>query len=511
MTDYVADAPAYPCDLDAETALLGAMLVRSDATLAGLDGCVAADFHHPMHGRVFEAIAALVARGEPADPVTVAAELGRHGQPITDQAVLIGWVRETPSLANAATYAAIVAGFSRRRRLMDAALDLSAAAFDGDMDRVAGIVRSVEDDVSGRSGVDGLGVRPLAELIATVDGSPAPRYLVRSVIAEGDYGVLAAEPKAGKTFGAADLTVSVASGTPWLGIFEVDVRGPVLVFAGEGGDRKIVRRLRAICASRGVDPTTLPVRVCARVPHLADDRAVQMVGDEIAEHGPVLVIVDPLYLAARGARASDLIDMGAHLERVQHVCQRHGSALLIVHHWNKTGDGKGAKRMSGAGPEAWGRFLVSAAVVSQRTDPVTSGSDVVLDLSFVGDEIAEQTVRVRRRVWTDDVDDLGSAMHYEVGPVAVAAEPTDPELTGLRPADLRVLTVLRAPVCPAAGLSVGAIGDVLANDGDGPPLKARTIYAALAALREAGLAVTDGGLSRPSRALRLVEEGADGA
>ena len=41
---------------------------------------------------------------------------------------------------------------------------------------------------------------------------------------------------------------------------------------------------------------------------------VILVEEEIELHRPVLVIIDPLYLAARGARGSDLYEMGSHLE-----------------------------------------------------------------------------------------------------------------------------------------------------------------------------------------------------
>lgn len=287
------------------------------------------------------------------------------------------------------------------------------------------------------------------------------------------------------------------SGTPWLGIFDVEAPGPVLLFAGEGGARKIARRFRAVCEARAVDPATLTVRVCPRVPRLTSEASMLLVEDEVATSRPALVIVDPLYLAAVGARGSDIYDMGAHLAAAQAICQRHGAALVIVHHWNKTGDGRGAKRMSGAGPDAWGRVLISAAVVSRHTDPTTRGSSVVLDLDVVGDEIAETTVRARRRVWAEDPDDLGSPLHYEVEELDVAAD--DPDVDGLSLKARRVLAALRGPFCPPEGLRAEPdIGDLLAVDGAGPPLKKRTIYEALAELRARGLVTSNDGLHRAS-------------
>jgi hypothetical protein len=349
---------------------------------------------------------------------------------------------------------------------------------------------------------DPLPIENLATLLARVDGAPTPKYLVRPVIAEGEYGMFAAEFKAGKTWAMADLAVSTASGTPWFGIFDVETPGPVLLFAGEGGPRKIARRFRAVCRSRGVDPATLPIRVCMRVPHLTSEAAMALVADEIERHQPVLVIVDPLYLAARGARGSDLYEMGAHLEAIQVICQRHGCALLISHHWNKTGEGKGAKRMSGAGPDAWGRVLISASVIYRDTDPETLASSVVLDIDFQGDEIPETTTRIRRRVWADDPDDLSSPLHYEITVLDTDDGPDDPELAGLRPAAKRVLAVIDSS--PDLW-TVQTIGDELAHDSMGrPPLKARTIQAALKQLVAGDFAETKGILGGTSGQWRSI-------
>jgi hypothetical protein len=54
----------------------------------------------------------------------------------------------------------------------------------------------------------------------------------------------------------------------------------------------------------------LPIRLCERVPHLAQRAHLEEVRLEVKAHPPRLIIVDPLYLAARGAKGSDLYDMG---------------------------------------------------------------------------------------------------------------------------------------------------------------------------------------------------------
>lgn len=64
-----------PHDLDAEKSLLGAMLLSADATAVGLSKVKPEDFYRQAHQRIFVAMSALFAKGEPCDVVTLAARL----------------------------------------------------------------------------------------------------------------------------------------------------------------------------------------------------------------------------------------------------------------------------------------------------------------------------------------------------------------------------------------------------------------------------------------------------
>ena len=216
--------------------------------------------------------------------------------------------------------------------------------------------------------LNSLAFHDLREVLRSIVDAPPARYLARPLIPSDAYGVLAAAWKAGKTWIALDLAVAVSGAKAWLGAYAIELPGPVLLLLGEGGPRKMVRRLKAIADHYDLELAELPLRLCFRAPHLASFDHLEQVGREIDATRPVLVVLDPLYLAARGAQGSQLYDVGAHLEAIQSLCQRHRAALLIVHHHNR-GEGRGAVRMSGAGPAEWGRFLISATVVSSRTDP----------------------------------------------------------------------------------------------------------------------------------------------
>ena len=322
----------------------------------------------------------------------------------------------------------------------------------------------------------------LGELIDIVANRPAPKFLASPIWPGDAYGVLGAEMKAGKTWLVSDLVVTTAHGGAWLGQFPIERPGPVVAFLGEGGDRKMLRRIAAVADFYGiVEHRSLPIVLCLRAPHLSDQQHLAMIAYKLDEVRPSLTVIDPLYLAARGAQGSQLYEMGAVLEDIQLLCQQVDSALLVSHHHNRQ-KGQGMGRLSGAGPAEWGRVIVSAEVKSSRTDDETKETAVVLQLVFVGDEVPETTLTICRRVRAVDPDNLASPLVYSVQ-VLENKVPTDTTGLGMPPSHRRVLEVVRS----ASGewLDSVQIGDRLAQEGS--PLKRGTILAATKSLVENSL------------------------
>ncbi|MDU1778586.1 MAG: DnaB-like helicase N-terminal domain-containing protein, partial [Propionibacterium sp.] len=69
-----------PQDLDAERSVLGSMLMSKDAISDTVEILKGRDFYRPAHETIFDAILSLYSRGEPADAITVGAELERTDQ-----------------------------------------------------------------------------------------------------------------------------------------------------------------------------------------------------------------------------------------------------------------------------------------------------------------------------------------------------------------------------------------------------------------------------------------------
>jgi AAA domain len=254
--------------------------------------------------------------------------------------------------------------------------------------------------------------------------------------------------KAQKSWNACDLAVSAASGTAWLGHVPVDDPGSVVLFWGEGDDASLVRRIDAVCDARGLDPDRLAIVVCCRAPHLTNRLHRAEFDRQVAETRPRLVILDPFYLAARGANGADLYAMGEVLEHPQRTCVAAGAALFIVTHFNRK-DGRGALRITGAGPAEWGRVLIAATVKSRRTDPQTKATTVITELDCIGGEIPDTTLRVTRTITADDPDDLDSALRLHLAVSEI--DPTDDADDDMPPARRKLLEALRAATGPRTG------------------------------------------------------------
>jgi replicative DNA helicase len=121
-----------PHSFEAEESLLGAMLLSRDAIAVAVEEVSASDFYKPSHGHVFAAITALYARGEPADAVTVAEELRRHGSLDASggAAALMSLQANTPAISSVSRYARIVQENAVLRRLIGVAYEIAEIGYE---------------------------------------------------------------------------------------------------------------------------------------------------------------------------------------------------------------------------------------------------------------------------------------------------------------------------------------------------------------------------------------------
>ncbi|MGW2190186.1 replicative DNA helicase [Streptomyces sp. NPDC001719] len=143
-----------PNDPQAEDAVLGGMLLAKptigDAVETIKHG---AEFYRPAHETIFNAIVDLYVAGEPADPITVAAELTKRGElaRVGGAPYLHHLVQQCPSPADVPYYAEIVHEKFVLRRLAEVGTRIAACAYAAEGD-VADLVDAAGAEITGIAG-----------------------------------------------------------------------------------------------------------------------------------------------------------------------------------------------------------------------------------------------------------------------------------------------------------------------------------------------------------------------
>jgi len=147
-----------PQDVAAEQCVLGGMLLSKDAIADVVEVLKGHDFYRPNHSTIFDAILDLYGRGEPADPITVAAALADSGAlaRLGGASYLHDLISTVPTAANAAYYAKIVCERAVLRRLVEAGTRIvqlgygSATGGGRDVDDVVDLAQQAIYDVTER-------------------------------------------------------------------------------------------------------------------------------------------------------------------------------------------------------------------------------------------------------------------------------------------------------------------------------------------------------------------------
>jgi len=241
-----------PHDLDAERAVIGAMLVSEAAVSVVGESLAAEDFYSETHRVLYGAMMRLYSRGEPIDQLTLSDELRSVGEfdRIGGRQYVFRLVESVPTAANAARYAEIVRGKALLRAVIDAGSRIQQEAF-AEPEDVTQALDAAEQLIYGVSN------RQLKEHLAPVSelAPGALERIQRLYEAEGevtgvetgfedldrlttgfhksDLVVLAARPAMGKT--------AMALNAIW---HAAGARGlPVAIFSLEMSKEQLVQRL----------------------------------------------------------------------------------------------------------------------------------------------------------------------------------------------------------------------------------------------------------------------------
>lgn len=156
-----------PQNIEAEQSVLGSLLIDPDAIIKVNSFLSAQDFYREVHQVIYKAILALHDRRSPADLVTVQDELMRNNQleMVGGPSYLMSLVNMVPTSVNVEYYAHIVERTRIMRRLIEAAGEIAALAYEDreDVDEVVDKAESIIFEVAQKRSVREL--TPIADII----------------------------------------------------------------------------------------------------------------------------------------------------------------------------------------------------------------------------------------------------------------------------------------------------------------------------------------------------------
>jgi len=134
-----AETPLFreaPHNLEAEQALLGAILVNNDAFYRVSDFLKSSHFHEPLHRKIYEVAADMIRMGKIANPVTMKTFLPAEEKvgEMTVSQYLARLAAEAVNVINASDYGRAIYDLATRRALITVGEDMVNIAFDAPVD-----------------------------------------------------------------------------------------------------------------------------------------------------------------------------------------------------------------------------------------------------------------------------------------------------------------------------------------------------------------------------------------
>lgn len=295
------DDDRIPRNLEAERAVLGAILVRGDALREIADILTAEDFFRSAHGTLFRRMQDLATAGRAIDLVTLMPVLERHGEldAVGGVAYITRLVDGLPRSVSAAHYALDVKAASTRRGLIAFAEKLRSDAIHGDdPDTVREAAEQALRGLDSGTGLELLDVKDaVAQASATLDAFDNAEHVGVTGVPTGLAGL--DDLLGGWQRGDLNVIAGLSS------------HGKTALMAQCAGYAAIIRKVPTLFATNEQKPGSLVLRLAcnrARV-DLTAIRKKYANDDELARFADAVneIARSPLtFYWARGKRMSDI-------------------------------------------------------------------------------------------------------------------------------------------------------------------------------------------------------------
>ncbi|MCX6552899.1 MAG: replicative DNA helicase [Acidobacteria bacterium] len=343
MADPAIERP-LPHNLEAERAVLGAVLLNPEAIHQAVEFIKEKDFFRDAHRRIFEKMLALMEHGQAIDFITIKDELGRTGEldQVGGPAYIASLVDGLPHGVNVGDYARIVKQKSTLRSLIQSANRVLSSAYQAEDDAEA-IIDEAEREIFAiaEGAIHGgfVSMRDLANAsFAVVEQAHARKQLVTGVptgfleldemlagLQPSDLIIIAGRPSTGKTSLVLNMAQHVGTKTDMtVGFFSLEMSKEQLFLRMLTSEATIDgHRLRTgFLGERDFPKLTQAMEVLGKAKIFIDDSASIGVLEMRAkarrlkaEHGLDLIVIDYIQLMQGRGRFENRVTELASISR----------------------------------------------------------------------------------------------------------------------------------------------------------------------------------------------------
>lgn len=293
--EEILSQQGLPSNLEAERALLGAVMSNNDLAEEALVILKDHDFYSPAHQRVFRTMRALRLDGTAIDPVTVTELLHRHGELEASGGAeyVADLLTGIPHLSSVDHYIQIIKQHSLRRQIIGSANAIMSEAYTGSDDAAVLLARAEQSILEVGGQLLRTSMVPLGDLaretLKTFDALLDRRASVTGIATKfvdlddmtsglqpSDLLILAARPSVGKTAFALSLALNAAREGKTVAFFSLEMSAEQLFFRLLSMESKVdLQSLRRGMVSKGkLAEVEMSFDSLASLPMLVDDSPV---------------------------------------------------------------------------------------------------------------------------------------------------------------------------------------------------------------------------------------------
>lgn len=343
-------AKTLPHSIDAERAILGAILKNNSALTVAIEKITPADFYHRHHQIIFAAMLEMHEAENAIDLITLVEYLLMKNklEAIGGAAVISSLEDGIPHVTNVPHYAAIVKEKSQIRSIIQGTQLIQNKALEG---MITANELAADLDVLVRLGANGNGhgkPKPINLQEFLTQSLKPVSYVIDPILPAQGLALFYAWRGAGKTFFNLEIAAAVATGGPNCFCWKIPEARRVLYVDGEMPANELQDRLRKILLGRGMKMPEVARNFEIFTPDLVEghvlnivSRAGQKMIEDHLEPGTLLILDNLSALGHAPGSSESESESWWPVQEWALSLRKKGITIIFIHHAGKKGEQRG--------------------------------------------------------------------------------------------------------------------------------------------------------------------------